>query len=81
MNANPIYKAWCVGWLARAYEKYYSVDPLRDQKPMAYLEAVLQKDLRTKDENGFYDPFFCSGGSDPDNRTELLAQTGVAPAG
>lgn len=80
MNANPIYKAWCVGWLARAYEKFYTVDPMKDQQPMAYLEAVLRKELRTKDGNGFYDPFFCSGASDPDNFTELLAQDGVASA-
>ena len=80
MNANPIFKAWCVGWLARAYEKYYTVDPLKDQSPMEHMKAVLRKVLLTKDENGFYDPFFCSGASDPENYTELLAQDGVASA-
>ena len=48
MNANPIYKAWCVGWLARAYEKFYTVDPVKDQKPMAYMQAVLRDELLTK---------------------------------
>ena len=80
MNAEPIYKAWCVGWLARAYEKFFTADPLKDRKPMDCLLAVLRKELLTKDENGFYDPFFCSGASDPDNYTELLAQDGVASA-
>ena len=80
MNANPIYKAWCVGWLARAYEKFYTVDPVKDQKPMEYMTAVLRRELHTKDKDGFYDPFFCSGASDPENRTELLAQDGVASA-
>ena len=80
MNANPIYKAWCVGWLARAYEKYYTVDPMKDQKPMEYLKAVLRSELQTKDENGLYDPYFCSGASDPENYSELLAQDGVASA-
>ena len=80
MNSNPIFKAWCVGWLARAYEKYFTVDPARDRRPMEYMEAVLRSELLTKDENGCYDPFFCSGGSDPENYTELLAQSGVASA-
>lgn len=78
MNANPIFKAWCVGWLARSYEKYYSVDPEHDSSPMDYLTAVLIKELSTKDEDGFYDPFFCSGAVDKENYTEILGQDGVA---
>ena len=44
------------------------------------MEAVLRKELRTKDENGFYDPFFRAGDSDPEARAWLPAQSGVASA-
>ncbi|MBR0112680.1 MAG: hypothetical protein IJM02_02940 [Clostridia bacterium] len=80
MNSNPIFKAWCVGWLARSYEKFYTVDPERDGSPMEYMAAVLRQELLTKDEDGFYDPFFCSGAKDDENYTEILAQDGVASA-
>ena len=80
MNANPIFKAWCVGWLARSYEKFYTVDPERGSLPMDYLAAVLSRELLTKDEDGFYDPFFCSGASDEENYKEILGQDGVASA-
>ena len=78
MNPNPIFNAWCVGWLARSLVKYYEVDPDRDPRPMALLDAVLQKELATKDAEGLFDPFFCSGDSFPDQYRELLAQDGVA---
>ena len=78
MNENPIFKAWCVGWLARSYVKFYEIDPEKDGAAMAMLTAVTRDELAAKDENGLYDPFFCSGGKDPDNYTELLAQCGVA---
>jgi hypothetical protein len=78
MNGNPIFKAWCVGWLARSYEKFYSVAPDKDDTPMNYLKAVLDLELETKDKNGFYDPFFCSGDTDEENYSEILAQDGVA---
>lgn len=78
MNLNPIYTAWCVGWLARSLVKYYEVDPARDARPMALLEAVLDKVLGTKDAEGLFDPFFCSGGSDPESYRSLLSQDGVA---
>ena len=80
MNGNPIFKAWCVGWLARSYVKFYETDPAKDTKPMDMLKAVLDLELLTRTEDGLYDPFFCSGGSDPDNVSELLAQDGVASA-
>lgn len=80
MNANPIFKAWCVGWLARSYEKFYTVDPEHGSLPMDYLSAVLKQELLTKEENGFYDPFFCSGAADDENYTEVLGQDGVASA-
>ena len=80
MRANPIFKAWCVGWLTRAYVKFYEVDPAKDDMPMRYVTEVMAAELATKDENGLYDPFFCSGGSDPANYTDLLSQCGVACA-
>ena len=80
MNGNPIFKAWCVGWLARSFVKFFETDPEKDERPMEMLEAVLDRELLTKTEDGLYDPFFCSGESDPDNAPELLAQGGVASA-
>ena len=80
MNGNPIFKAWCVGWLARSYVKFYETDPTKDTRPMDMLKAVLDRELLTRTEDGLYDPFFCSGESDPDNVSELLAQGGVASA-
>lgn len=64
MNRNPIFKAWCVGWLVRGLNKYYTVDSAEKTLFMQYMEEVLDKTLATKDENGQYDPFFCSPGSD-----------------
>ena len=78
MRANPIFKAWCVGWLVRSYVKFYEVDPARDTAPMDACRAVLRDTLETKDENGLYDPYFCSDGADPENYTDLLSQAGVA---
>ena len=78
MRLNPIFKAWCIGWLARAYNKFYQVDPNKYTAAAERLAAVMHAELQTKNEDGLYDPFFCSGGSDPANDTELLAQCGVA---
>ncbi len=80
MNSNPIFKAWCIGWLMRSYVKFYEIDPQKDAKPLEICAAVMRRELGTKDENGLYDPFFLSGGEDPENYTELLAQCGVACA-
>lgn len=78
MRENPIFKSWCVGWLARSYVKFYETDPQKDTLPLERLTAVLTDELATRDGDGLYDPFFCSGGADPDNYTELLSQCGVA---
>lgn len=80
MNLNPIFSAWCVGWLVRCLVKYYEVDPAKDTRSMALLEAVLDKELATKDAEGLFDPFFCSGGSNPEAYRSLLSQDGVASA-
>lgn len=89
MNRNPIYKSWCVGWLVRGMNKYFTVDSSERTVFMKYLEMVLDKTLETKDENGQYDPFFCSPGKDfwdkdyydnevimPAGITSVLAQAG-----
>ena len=41
-------------------------------------EPVLDEEMKTKDADGLYDPFFCSGGSEEERYTEILAQGGVA---
>ncbi len=79
MNGNPIYKAWCIGWLARGFIKFYEVSDEKDSKPMDYLEKVLDKQLKTKDsKTGYYDPYYCSGDWKSENQTELLQVSGVA---
>ncbi len=78
MNGNPIFKAWCIGWLARSYVKFYETDPEKNTVPMDCLKAVLDKELETKDFRGLYDPFFCSGDPDNGTKTEILQQAGVA---
>ncbi|MBR5427843.1 MAG: hypothetical protein IK118_05800 [Clostridia bacterium] len=78
MQANPIYTAWCVGWIARAYVKFYEADPQKDTAAMEHFIAVMTAELATKDENGLYDPFFLSGAANPEAYTGLLAQCGVA---
>lgn len=80
MNANPIFKAWCIGWLMRSYVKFYEVDPQKDSVPLEHCAAVLRCELATKDADGLYDPYFCSGAADPANDTDLLSQSGVACA-
>ena len=80
MNGNPIFKAWCVGWLARSYVKFYEVDPKKSTTPMYYLEKVLDSELTTKnfDGNVYYDPYFLTGDWDKESKTDILQPTGVA---
>ncbi len=78
MNGNPIYKSWCVGWLARGYIKFYSVDPKKDTSAMTNLEAVLKKTLKSKNKKGYYDPYFMSGGWADESTTDVLQPCGVA---
>ena len=80
MNGNPIFSAWCVGWFARSLVKFYEIDPARDARPMALLEAVLEKERGTKDADGLFDPFFCSGYANPEAYKGILSQAGVAAA-
>lgn len=63
MKRNPIYKAWCVGWLTRGIVKFVSLKPGANAY-MDTLKKVMDQTLTTKDKNGQYDPFFCSAGND-----------------
>lgn len=63
MKRNPIFKAWGVGWLTRGIAKYISLDPVENDY-MSSLKLVMDQTLATKDQNGQYDPFFCSEGTD-----------------
>ena len=80
MNVNPIFKAWCIGWLVRSYVKFYETDPEKDDTALNLCIAVMRDELATKDENGLYDPYFCSGGADAANYKDLLQQCGAAAA-
>jgi len=65
MKRNPIFKSWCVGWLVRGEMLAYEVGSTASCTTfMRSLERTLLKTLKTKDENGHYDPFFCSPGTD-----------------
>ncbi|MGM9646970.1 MAG: glycoside hydrolase family 76 protein [Eubacteriales bacterium] len=78
MNDNPIYKAWCVGWLTRGFLKFYSVDPKKNTTAMKRLEAVLENTLETKDRSGYYDPYFCNPNAwSSESRTCILQPAGV----
>lgn len=63
MNRNPIFKAWCVGWLTRGIVKFVSLKP-SGSNYITMLKNVMDQTLATKDKNGQYDPFFCSKGTD-----------------
>ena len=79
MKGNPIYKAWCIGWLTRGFIKYYQVDDKKSETAMNYLEKVLDKELKTKNKKtGYYDPYFCTGDWGGENKIEVLQQAGIA---
>ncbi len=77
MNGNPIYKSWCIGWLTRGLIKYYTVDPSKNTRPMEYLETVLTNELTTKNEDGYYDPYFLSGDWTSESTTDVLQPCGI----
>ncbi len=78
MNGNPIYKAWCIGWLVRGYIKYYTIEPRKNDYHMNTISTILQKELTTKDEDGFYDPYFLSGAYADESVTDILQPCGIA---
>ncbi len=78
MNGNPIYKAWCIGWLQRGFILYQEVDTQKATKGTDYMEKVLDKTLKTKNASGYYDPYFCTGDWAGESTTEVLQPSGVA---
>lgn len=80
MKGNPIFKSWCVGWAVRGEMTTLDYAPNSTKLFMKYLKAVLDETLKTKDKNGHYDPYFCTGewweGDEFDN--DIIAPTGVA---
>ncbi len=78
MNGNPIYKSWCIGWLTRGFIKYYEVDTQKAEKPMQCLELVLDNELKTKNKDGYYDPYFLSGDWGSEDALDILQPSGVA---
>lgn len=77
MNGNPIYKSWCIGWLTRGYIKYYEVDSEKATEPMRRLEAVLDNELKTKNKEGYYDPYFRSGDWTNQDTKDVLQPSGI----
>lgn len=78
MNGNPIYKAWCIGWLQRGFILFQEVDNSSTTKATDYMNKVLDKTLKTKDANGYYDPYFCTGDWADQPKNEVLQPSGVA---
>ena len=83
MKRNPIFKAWCVGWIMRGEMLVFEAGEERACKNfMRRMQATLNNTLKTKDANGHYDPFFCSKGTDFWDKdyfdTDTLMPTGVA---
>lgn len=77
INGNPIYKSWCVGWLIRGFEQYVLTT---GEKTEFYdkMESVLDDTLATKNSDGYYDPYFCTGEWGGESTTDSLQPCGVA---
>lgn len=87
MAGNPIFKSWCIGWLLRGEMMANNSGCENVVKMfMRRMKSVLDDTLETKDENGQYDPYFCSGewwppADNPDIDYfdhEVIQPTGVA---
>ena len=62
MKGNPIFKSWCIGWILRGEMSVHAQNyTLHTKRFMRNMKNVLTEVLKTKDENGHYDPFFLSG--------------------
>ncbi len=77
MKGNPIYKSWCIGWLARGFVKYYEIDEEKAPEPMIYLEKVLSNNMRTKNKKGYYDPYFRTGDWKSEDVNDILQPSGI----
>lgn len=80
VNGNPIYKAWCMGWLVRSYVKYFEVDSSKKDTYMGYVEKALDIELTTKTTaaKGYYDPYFKTGDWGSESKTDILQPSGIA---
>lgn len=81
MAGNPIFKAWCIGWLMRGIMMVQESGNKTSPKVFMYrMKQVLDDTLATKDKNGQYDPYFCSGEwwDKEEFDTDILQPTGVA---
>ena len=78
MQGNPIFKAWCIGWLERGFLLFESVDPRDATTGTDYMAKVLDKTLATKNADGYYDPYFCTGDWKNESVTDVLQPSGVA---
>lgn len=78
MNGNPIYKAWCIGWLQRGFMLFQEQDTRKATTGTDYMERVLDKTLQTKNADGYYDPYFCTGDWGSESTTDVLQPSGVA---
>lgn len=77
INGNPIYKAWCVGWLMRGFEEYARLTG-SDAEGFVCMEYVLdQKTIGKADGDGYYDPYFGTDDWSGENTTEALQACGV----
>ena len=78
MQGNPIFKAWCIGWLQRGFLLFESVDPNCTTRATDYMAKVLDKELTTKNANGYYDPYFSTGDWSGESKTDILQPSGIA---
>lgn len=77
MSGNPIYRSWCVGWLIRGFEEYVIMTGDRTEF-YTKMESVVDDTLATKNSNGYYDPYFCTGEWSGENTTDSIQPCGVA---
>lgn len=81
MNGNPIFRAWCIGWLVRGFEMYYMVDDAKQTTAMDKMLSVLEDERGTinyQGREGYYDPYFLTGDWAGESKTEILQPSGVA---
>lgn len=80
MNGNPIYKGCSIGWLQRGFILFQEVCGDNTTTGTDYMNSALDFNLRTKDGNGYYDPYFRTGAWGDQSTREVLQPSGVASA-
>jgi hypothetical protein len=78
MNGNPIFRSWCIGWILRGILSYYCDKTSKSNVFMEYFEQVMDKTLETKTEDGWYDPYFCSGDWSSESTDDVMQPAGTA---